>query len=365
MPSETTPRVPAAELTLDAIPTEATPAELVRGFVPTPRFAHVTFDSYRPAPDEPTQAAALARVREFVAEVSRDMERGGGLFARFRRPKATGLHGLYLDGGFGVGKTHLLAAAYHAAPPPKAYLSFAELSYTITALGMQTTLEALCRHRLLCLDEFELDDVANTRLAATFLRGLRDAGSGTRVLTTSNTLPSDLGAGRFAAENFRHEIGDIAAAFEAVHIEGEDYRRRPRWEGAPAGEVLSDDALRAAYARYRPPDGAKLYADFPTLLARLAELHPIRYVRLLAPLDAVFLEGLGPIGDQNNALRFVHFVDKLYDEEVRLAVSASCPLPDLFLPEYRHLGYAKKYLRCLSRLHELLTESATERLAER
>src|SRR5215210_8487288 len=86
------------ELTLDAIPTDATPAELVRGFVPTPRFAHVTFDSYRPDPDEPTQAAAVARLREFVAELNRDTGRGGGLFSRFRRPKATGLHGLYLDG---------------------------------------------------------------------------------------------------------------------------------------------------------------------------------------------------------------------------------------------------------------------------
>src|SRR5262249_34164589 len=148
------------------------------------------------------------------------------------------LRGLYLDGGFGVGKTHLLAAAYHAAPDPRAYLSFAELSYTITSLGMAASLTVFRRHGLLCVDEFELDDVANTRLAATFLRGLRAAGHGPRLITTSNTLPTDLGAGRFAAEDFRREIGEIAAAFEPVRIEGEDFRHRPRWETSPAGEAL-------------------------------------------------------------------------------------------------------------------------------
>ena len=353
------------ELTLDAIPAEASPAELVGGFVPTPRFAHVSFAGYRPDSRKPSQARALARVQTFVEGLATDAPARSGLFARFRPRRPRALRGLYLDGGFGVGKTHLLAAAYHAAPAPKAYLSFAELSYTITNLGMATCLTVFRRHRLLCIDEFELDDVANTRLAATILRGLRDAGHGPRLIATSNTLPTDLGAGRFAAEDFRREIGEIAAAFETIRIEGEDYRHRPRWETSPAGEVLEPAALRAAYERYQPAKGARLFVSFRDLLARLAELHPIRYMCLLAPLEAVFLDGLAPIHDQGAALRFVHFVDKLYDQEVRLAISATCALPDLFLPEYRDKGYAKKYGRCLSRLHELLEESAAARVATR
>src|SRR3954452_3836504 len=101
-PGIATHRPPAqgpAELTLDAIPTDATPAELVRGFVPTPRFAHVSFDSYSPDPREPTQAAAVARLRAFVAELADGAAAGRGLLARFRRRKAAGLRGLYLDGG--------------------------------------------------------------------------------------------------------------------------------------------------------------------------------------------------------------------------------------------------------------------------
>lgn len=349
---------PSAPLSLDDLATDATPAELVRGFVPTPRFAHVSFASYRPDPREPSQAAARTRVQEFVAAAGGDQRRGGFL-ARLRGPRAPApLRGLYLDGGFGVGKTHLLAAAYHAAPAPTSYLSFAELAYTITSLGLATCLTAFRAQRLLCIDEFELDDVANTRLAASFLRGLREAATGTRVITTSNTLPTDLGAGRFAADDFRREIGEIAAVFETVHIAGDDYRHRPRWESTALGPRPSAAAVRSAYERYGAAQGGKLLVDAPALLARLTSLHPIRYVRLVAPLEALFIEGLAPFHDQDTALRFVHFVDKLYDQEVRLVLSASCALPDLFLPEYRERGYRKKYQRCLSRLHELLAESA-------
>jgi cell division protein ZapE len=351
---------PGSVVSLESIATDISPGELVRHFVPTPRFARVSFDSYAPDPNQPSQAAARERARQFVGELHARAVGPTGFFARLLQPRSSSeLQGLYLDGGFGVGKTHLLAAAWYAAPAPKSYLSFAELAYCITHLGMEPFLAAFRDRRLLCVDEFELDDVANTRLAATFLRGLRAARTPPHVITTSNTLPTDLGAGRFAAGDFQREIGEIAAAFAVVHIEGEDYRHRPRRNTDALGETLSSAELRAAYRRYAPRQGAKVLASFDELATRLASLHPMRYVRLLAPIEALFLTGLEPIQDQGAALRFVHFVDKLYDQQIRLAVATTCPLADLFLPEYRDKGYAKKYQRCLSRLHELLTESAS------
>jgi cell division protein ZapE len=344
---------------LDAIATDVSAADVVREFIPTRRFARVSFASYQPDARQPSQAAARERVQRFVADLADRAPPRAGLLARLFRPRPAALRGLYLDGGFGVGKTHLLAAAWYAAPTPKSYLSFAELAYTITNLGMEASLAAFRPRRLLCIDEFELDDVANTRLAASFLRGLRAAGHAPAVITTANTLPNDLGAGRFAADDFRREIGEIAAAFETVHVEGEDYRHRPRGHAPYAGTVLPAAALHASYEAYRPTTGGKAIIALERLLARLATLHPIRYARLLAPVEALFVEGLAPIEDQGAALRFVHLVDKLYDQQVRLAVSARCALPDLFLPEYRDKGYAKKYQRCLSRLHELLAEFPT------
>jgi cell division protein ZapE len=58
---------------------------------------------------------------------------------------------------------------------------------------------------------------------------------------------------------------------------------------------------------------------------------------------------------QDDALRFVHFVDKLYDREIKLLASG-CELESLFPESYRFGGFAKKYSRCLSRLGELLRD---------
>ena len=84
-------------------------------------------------------------------------------------------------------------------------------------------------------------------------------------------------------------------------------------------------------------------------------MHPIRYAGLLEGVQAVFVRGLEPILKQDDALRFVHFVDKLYDREIKLMASG-CEPEMLFPDAYRHGGYAKKYSRCLSRLGELLRD---------
>ncbi len=88
------------------------------------------------------------------------------------RGRAAGAAARYLDGGYGVGKTHLLAAAWHEAPEPKAYLTFAELAGIIGFLGMDQAIDAFSPHRLLCIDEFELDDIAQTLMTVTFLRAV-------------------------------------------------------------------------------------------------------------------------------------------------------------------------------------------------
>ena len=137
--------------------------------------------------------------------------------------------GLYLDGGFGVGKTHLLASAWHAVPSPKAYGTFVELTHLVGALGFAEAVRRLSAHRLLAIDEFELDDPGDTMLVTRLLRELTDAG--VYVAATSNTLPDKLGEGRFAAEDFLREIQSVSARFGVVRVDGPDYRHR----GLPDG----------------------------------------------------------------------------------------------------------------------------------
>jgi cell division protein ZapE len=333
--------------------------EVIRGFVPTRRFARVSFDSYHPDPRYPGQRAARDRLSEFAAGINQS--RRADLLGRLLRKPAHGPSAIYLDGGYGVGKTHLLAATYHAVSEQRLYLSFGELAYTISRLGLEPTLAAMDSTRLLCIDEFELDDVAQTRMAAMFLQRLLERrGRPISVVTTSNTLPSDLGRGRFAAEAFQRDIGDIAARFEVLTIDGEDYRHRHWDELALATSGAEDHAvLQKACAQDQSPDQKKVLLRWPELASELEAVHPVHYAQIATQLEALYVEDLQRIDNQAVALRLVHFVDKLYDQQVRLSVSLEpgLALGEIFSVAYRHGGYEKKYRRCLSRLHELVSET--------
>src|SRR4051812_12816645 len=113
----------------DRTPVVAT-EDIVGALVPPPRFDAVRFESYLPDPQQPSQAAARQALGDFAARLQPPPRR------RFRRPSADATRpGVYLDGGYGVGKTHLLASLWHAAPGPKAYGTFVEMTHLVGALG--------------------------------------------------------------------------------------------------------------------------------------------------------------------------------------------------------------------------------------
>jgi cell division protein ZapE len=323
---------------------EIAPAELVAALAPPPRFVDVRFATYIANPDEPTQAAAVTAASEFAQRVSAPPRRKG-LFGR-RAPVEPA--GLYFDGGFGVGKTHLLASVWHAAPAPKAYGTFVEITNLVGVLGFAEAIRRLSTHRLLAIDEFELDDPGDTTLVSRLLTELTDAG--VHVATTSNTLPDKLGEGRFAADDFIREIRTLAARFTVVRVDGPDYRHR----GLPdAPDPLTDQEIDARAAALP----GSTVDDFGMLCAHLAKLHPSRYGKLVAGIPAVFIKGVRAVPDQDVALRVVAFADRLYDRAVPVAVSGE-PLSALFTDEMLRGGYRKKYLRSISRLTALARDAA-------
>ncbi|HEY4458514.1 MAG TPA: cell division protein ZapE [Pseudonocardiaceae bacterium] len=314
------------------------PEELIASLVPPPRFGAVRFDTYLPNPDEPTQAAAVRAGEVFAAMVG--APRKSGLRKLFGGNKPIERPGLYFDGGFGVGKTHLLASLWHAVPQPKAYGSFVELTNLVGALGFAETVRRLAGHRLLAIDEFELDDPGDTTLVNRLLRELTDAG--VFVAATSNTLPDKLGEGRFAADDFLREIQALSARFSVVRVDGPDYRHR----GLPdAPQPLTDAELDASAATI---EGSTV-DDFDALCAHLARLHPSKYGRLVDGVTAVHLRGVHAAPDQSVALRLVALGDRLYDRAIPVAVSGEA-VSALFTEEMLRGGYRKKYLRAVSRL---------------
>ncbi len=317
------------------------PEDVIAALVPPPTFADVTFVGYHPDPQHPSQQRAVTQVEDFGTELAAASSAGGRRW--FRRSSTPSAAGLYLDGGFGVGKTHLLAALWHAAPEPKLFATFVELTHLVGALGFATAVERLAEYRLVCIDEFELDDPGDTVLVSTLLGRL--AARGVWLAATSNTLPDQLGGGRFAAEDFLREIQALAARFDVVRIDGSDYRHR---DVSYAGETYDAVAL-AALADATP--GASM-DHFVDLCRRLEVVHPSRFGALVEGVTLVCWEDVRTLHDQSAALRLVVLVDRLYDRGVPVAASG-VPLDQLFSEEMLAGGHRKKYFRAISRLTAL------------
>ncbi len=316
-------------------------SRILEDFVPPPHFGGVSFDTYLPDPSQPTQAAALAALRAFANRIARPETPKRSIFRRSAPPE--GRAGVYLDGGFGVGKTHLLASLWHAVPGPKRFGTFVEYTNLVGALGFRTAVDALRTSRLVCIDEFELDDPGDTVLMSTLLGELVQ--SGVSLAATSNTLPEKLGEGRFAAEDFLREIQGLSAHFDVVRIDGEDYRHRGLPEAPPP---MAPEALVAAVESH---PGAAL-DRFDALLVHLSRVHPSRYGAMVEGVPLLALEGVRTVTDQAQALRMVVLVDRLYDRDIPV-ISSGQPVDRLFSEEMLRGGYRKKYFRAISRLVSL------------
>lgn len=322
--------------------------QLLAEMHPSYRFGEVSFDTYIPDPQQPSQAAAVERLRRFATSVGQPS--GGGFLGKlFGKPKSKEPAGLYLDGGFGVGKTHLLASLWHASSGKRAFGTFVEYTNLVGALSFRKAVDVLKGYDLVCIDEFELDDPGDTVLMSRLMRELADAG--VKLAATSNTLPGSLGEGRFASQDFKREIQVLADQFESMRIDGVDFRHR----GLPDAPAPLEDSVVDAVAQERYPDATIAIDDFPALMEHLSKVHPSRYRQMLKEIDVLALHHVETVTNQATALRFVVLADRLYDKDVPILASGLA-FDQLFTEEMMTGGYLKKYHRAVSRLTSLVRE---------
>jgi cell division protein ZapE len=312
--------------------------QIIGDFVVPKRFAHTTFANYVADPEIPSQVFAKARMSDFANNI----EPKRRLFRSGEKVKA----GIYLDGGFGVGKTHLLTALWHQYGTRATYGSFVEYTNLVGALGFQESVETLAGFELICIDEFELDDPGDTVLMSTLLGQLVQRG--VRIAVTSNTLPDRLGEGRFAADDFVREIQGLAAHFEIIRIDGPDYRHRNALNGALPLDAVALEEFARKSSDYS-------LDEFASLTNHLSTVHPSAFGALVQDLETVCFSGVLQLTDQAQALRWVVLIDRLYDREIPIAYSG-VEIGGLFSPEMLTGGYRKKYLRALSRASALSRE---------
>ncbi|HET9013974.1 MAG TPA: AFG1/ZapE family ATPase [Thermomicrobiaceae bacterium] len=297
-------------------------------FLLSARFASASFAGYAPDPAYPSQKEALARMREAAVTAPPRRRRWG------RRPAPAGARGVYLDGPPGIGKTHLLAAAFNASAEPKLFATFDEFAAAAGTLGMRRLSQLLAEQRLVCVDEIDLRDPGNIMLLVSLLRAML-AGH-PRILATANADPTGTSSAWVTVDDFRRELGEIADAFQVVSVDGIDHR-----------EVLA--------AAPRPAGDRTWTTSWDELLGFLVETHPMYDAAWLLEVDAVALDRLALLPDSDRALRFVRFIDRVYDRDVALSVRRRDLTPDAPLaPLLGDRRFVLHVARCRSRLVELL-----------
>lgn len=312
---------------------DISPAELIRQLLPPPEFTKARFESYRPDANFPSQQAAVESAKQFVTG------KRAKLFA-----KVSSAPGIYLDGGFGVGKTHLLASIWHEFQGHKAFGSFLEYTSLVGYIGFQTAVKEFSKFGLICIDEFELDDPGDTMLMSRFLKEL--SAVGVKFAATSNTPPNALGQGRFAAEDFKREIQGLGERFDIISVDGEDYRHR---DSNSDSRNLSIRELQDWIGYQADPYAMK----FSELLSLLSTIHPTKFRRLIADVGSLAIYDVFQLEDQVAALRLVALVDRLYEQQIPIRTAGDISATKVFSSTMISGGYRKKYLRAVSRIGAL------------
>lgn len=303
---------------------------LLADLVPPPEFSSARFSTYVPDRNFPSQEAAVLACREFL-----------GIRRKLFGKKETS-PGIYLDGGFGVGKTHLLASIWHEHKGKKLFGAFLDMTAITGYLGFAEMAKRLANYDLICIDEFELDDPGDTMIMSRLLKELTQAG--VRFAATSNTPPNALGEGRFAAADFKREIQGLGERFKIVSVDGDDYRHR---DIDAHSELLEFENLRESISEDIAVD------DFRGLLRHLSTLHPTKFRYLLRDLKGIVLTDVQKLVSQVDALRMVSFIDRAYEQQIPIRATGEVALTDVFTEEMVSGGYKKKYLRCVSRASAL------------
>ena len=331
-------KIPQQSLSLVARIPQTSVEQLLTQLVPPREFKTSSFDNYITDSSFSSQALAVSIARTFSTGSRQGLDA-----ALIKKLKTSA--GIYFDGGFGVGKTHLLASTWHAFKGKKVFGSFLAFTGLIGVLGFANALKSLAKYDLICIDEFELDDPGDTMMMSRLLSEL--APKGVKFAATSNTPPNALGQGRFAAADFAREINAMADRFTIITVDGEDYRHRPTTSSARALRQPDLDAWTQTFSHAEVASD-----DFQTLLTHLSTLHPSRYLQLLDGISALAVKQAFLLHDQVAALRWVALVDRLYENKVALR-SSGIALTETFSDEMIGGAYRKKYLRAISRLGAL------------
>ncbi|MEO7066112.1 MAG: cell division protein ZapE [Rhodanobacter sp.] len=317
--------------------------------------------------EDPTQLALLPEFDRMHAALCAEPTSGNGLLGRLKsllgnEPEPTE-PGLYLWGTVGRGKTFLMdlfaASLPHTIALRRHYHRFmGEVHDSLTALGnqqdplIQVASDIADRCRVLCLDEFLVNDIGDAMILANLFDAL--FARGVMLVTTSNTPPDQLYRGGLQRARFLPAIALIEQRCHVIEMaSSRDWRLRalaqaPVYLTPPGPE--SHRALERIFSSQAQgeveQDGSlTINSRAITFHKRAANILWFEFTALCdgprAVADYIALAKAGPaiivssvpqftVYSEDAARRFVQLVDEFYDRHVKLILSAAAPITELY-----------------------------------
>ena len=338
---------------------------------------------------DPVQHELAETLDRLAAELAQCTPPAG--FLSILKPKLSPPRGLYIQGAVGRGKTMLLDLFFNrVAVKHKRRVHFhafmQEVHAAIFAIRrslddrngdavITAARDIAAQARLLCFDEFQVNDIADAMILGRLFEALFAAG--TVIVLTSNVLPRDLYRHGLNRQAFLPFIRLIEERLDLVALPGStDYRLEriggeqvyfcPLGAGADArmqwlwkrltdtdrGEPLT---LSVKGRDFIVPQAARRIARFDFADLCQAPVGPADYLAVAAVFDAVFVERIPALqpAEVNAARRFTTLIDTLYDRQIRLAASADTPPEGIFAAGLDTFEFA----RTVSRLREMISAS--------
>jgi len=331
--------------------------------------------------DPEQRQAAQALDRLWRALVADEANARHGLLQRLAGRARERVPGIYLWGGVGRGKTWLMDLCFESLPfegkrrihfhrfMQRVHDELAELGYVADPLP-RVVERWSDETRVLCLDEFLVNDIADAMLLSGLLEALFD--NGVTLVTTSNTPPDGLYRDGLQRAKFLPAIERLKANCEIVEIGGDtDYRLRileqsetwhhpldaqaegvleMNYEHIACGSDLNPQIRvnRRVITARRRSDGVAWF-DFRELCDGLRG--SVDYIELARAFNTVLISNLPVMSedDSDMARRFVTMIDEFYDRAVKVLIAAEAPIDGLYTGQ----RLAFEFQRTASRLTEM------------
>jgi cell division protein ZapE len=331
---------------------------------------------------DPAQERAVERLQRCEDEwIAYKDVRSNALTKKLFHPALP--RGVYLWGGVGRGKSFLMDCFFAASPlEKKIRIHFHEFMREVhrelhELSGMADPLDELSkriaqRYRLICFDEFHINDIADAMILYRLLSALFE--DRVQFIMTSNYKPDQLYPNGLHRDRLLPAIALLESKLDVLNVDaGADYRQMQMAQVQAYFQPLNSVNDVLMMQTFRSVLGKEPEEKNPVLRIESREIRPMHraagvvwfdfktlcmgprsqndYLEIANLFHTVFLSGVPymPPRMTNEARRFIWLIDVLYDHKIKLIMSAELPADQLYT-EGQIVG---EFARTVSRLVEM------------